>query len=242
VLRNLIAAVTIVVALIAWPVWAQESKQESPQGGERGHTHVPIPAAYAGAHIPTRVWTDPKMISKGKEIYAAKCALCHGERGDGKGPAGVSLTTGKAQHVPARGLSDVLALAASPDPTGPLLAGKPSGLLMSRDGGLSWTRVSAAPTGVAVTSAAYHTSDARVAYTFFARPGPGLMRSRDGGSTWEPAGLPAESSEAAAALVVGPGDQVVAATTSADILRSSDGGRTWQVLLRRGRVASPSRR
>ena len=154
----------------------------------------------------------------------------------------LSATTGKAQHVPARGLSDVLALAASPDPTGPLLAGTPSGLLMSRDGGLSWTRVSAAPTGVAVTTAAYHTSDARVVYAYFARPGPWLMRSRDGGSTWEPAGLPAESSEAAAALAVGPGDQVVAATTSADILRSSDGGRTWQVLLRRGRVASPSRR
>ena len=53
--------------------------------------HVPIPAAYAGAHIPARVWTDPKMIAKGKEIYGAKCALCHGERGDGRGPGGINL-------------------------------------------------------------------------------------------------------------------------------------------------------
>ena len=37
------------------------------------------------------VWTDPKMIAKGKEIFIAKCALCHGEKGDGKGPGSVNL-------------------------------------------------------------------------------------------------------------------------------------------------------
>jgi cytochrome c len=26
-------------------------------------------------------------IQKGKEIYEKKCALCHGDKGDGKGPA-----------------------------------------------------------------------------------------------------------------------------------------------------------
>lgn len=31
-------------------------------------------------------------IEKGKEIYMKKCALCHGEKGDGKGPAGAGLT------------------------------------------------------------------------------------------------------------------------------------------------------
>ena len=31
------------------------------------------------------------MIAKGKEIYAAKCALCHGEKGDGKGPGAANL-------------------------------------------------------------------------------------------------------------------------------------------------------
>ena len=55
------------------------------------HDHPPIPAAYANAHIPTDVWTDPKMLAKGKEIFTAKCALCHGEKGDGKGPGSVNL-------------------------------------------------------------------------------------------------------------------------------------------------------
>lgn len=30
-------------------------------------------------------------IQKGKEIYEKKCALCHGEKGDGRGPAGAGL-------------------------------------------------------------------------------------------------------------------------------------------------------
>lgn len=30
-------------------------------------------------------------IQKGKEVYDKKCALCHGEKGDGQGPAGASL-------------------------------------------------------------------------------------------------------------------------------------------------------
>ena len=51
------------------------------------HDHAAVPDAYANAHVPERVWTDPAMIARGKEIYATKCALCHDEKGDGKGPA-----------------------------------------------------------------------------------------------------------------------------------------------------------
>ena len=37
-----------------------------------------VPAAYATSDIPVRVWTDPKLIAKEKEIHMAKCAFCHG--------------------------------------------------------------------------------------------------------------------------------------------------------------------
>jgi mono/diheme cytochrome c family protein len=30
-------------------------------------------------------------IQKGKEIYEKKCSLCHGDKGDGKGPASAGL-------------------------------------------------------------------------------------------------------------------------------------------------------
>lgn len=55
------------------------------------HEHPPIPAAYANVQIPPGVWTNPKMLAKGQEIFAAKCVLCHGEKGDGKGPGSVNL-------------------------------------------------------------------------------------------------------------------------------------------------------
>jgi len=39
------------------------------------------------------------MIAKGKEIFTAKCVLCHGETGDGKGPGSVNLPL-KPELVP----------------------------------------------------------------------------------------------------------------------------------------------
>jgi mono/diheme cytochrome c family protein len=32
-----------------------------------------------------------ESVQKGQEIYEKKCALCHGTKGDGKGPAGAGL-------------------------------------------------------------------------------------------------------------------------------------------------------
>jgi mono/diheme cytochrome c family protein len=70
---------------------AQQPQAGPPKAAHGDHVHPAIPAAYASAHIPTRVWTDPKMIARGKEIFTAKCALCHGEKGDGKGPGAANL-------------------------------------------------------------------------------------------------------------------------------------------------------
>ena len=52
----------------------------APGHGHGDHEHPAIPATYANAHIPTEAWTDPKMIARGREIFAAKCAsyLRHG--------------------------------------------------------------------------------------------------------------------------------------------------------------------
>jgi cytochrome c oxidase cbb3-type subunit 2 len=61
------------------------------EDGKAAHIHVPAPLSYADAHLPVEAWTDAALIARGKEIYAVKCAVCHGDAGDGKGPAGAAL-------------------------------------------------------------------------------------------------------------------------------------------------------
>ena len=85
----------VAVALSLWvtaPPSSQADVTGEPHDDDKGgHVHVPAPLEYADAQVPPSVWTDPKMIARGKEIYTTTCAICHGDAGDGKGPAGVAL-------------------------------------------------------------------------------------------------------------------------------------------------------
>jgi mono/diheme cytochrome c family protein len=58
---------------------------------DAAHVHAPVPAEYRSAHVPAAAWVDPRLIARGKEIYGTRCAVCHGDAGDGKGPAGLAL-------------------------------------------------------------------------------------------------------------------------------------------------------
>lgn len=147
----------------------------------------------------------------------------------------IAMTSGKAEPLRAHGLTDVIALAASPAPDGPLLAGTRQGLVVSHDHGLTWRPVTGLPTGAPVSAVGFHRDEARVAYAFVAGAAGVLWQSRNGGATWERTALRRDAQDPVVALAVGPGPQVVAATTGADVLRSRDGGRTWETLLERGR-------
>jgi mono/diheme cytochrome c family protein len=81
---------TAVLAIAMSGVWLTGSAIRR-AAAHTDHDHAEVPAAYANAHVPERAWTDPVTIAKGKEIYAAKCAVCHGDKGDGKGPAAAGL-------------------------------------------------------------------------------------------------------------------------------------------------------
>ncbi len=86
---------TVLVLLVGMWVTTPPAGRADPNGetddDAGGHAHVPAPVEYADFHAPLSIWTDPKMIARGKEIYTATCAVCHGDTGDGKGPAGRAL-------------------------------------------------------------------------------------------------------------------------------------------------------
>jgi mono/diheme cytochrome c family protein len=66
-------------------------KPAAPEHGHGGHAHAPVPADYRGNRAPAGLWTNPAAVERGRSIYAARCALCHGERGGGDGPAAAGL-------------------------------------------------------------------------------------------------------------------------------------------------------
>ena len=102
-------------------------------------------------------------------------------------------------------------------------AGGNSGVLLSTDGGGSWTKLSEGVDG----PVDFHqmTVSAVDPKTLYGAHAGGLQRSRDGGATWELAGPAPEGLIDLAASSLDP--ERVFAATEAGLLVSEDGGATW---------------
>jgi mono/diheme cytochrome c family protein len=68
-----------------------DQPQDHDHAGDAAHVHALVPAEYRSSHVPAAAWVDVRLIARGKEIYGTRCAVCHGDAGDGKGPAGLAL-------------------------------------------------------------------------------------------------------------------------------------------------------
>lgn len=51
--------------------------------------HTGLPAPYQGKENP--LVYDTEILKKGKDLYVSACSGCHGQNGDGNGPAGENL-------------------------------------------------------------------------------------------------------------------------------------------------------
>ena len=81
-----------------------DHKHDDHEQDEQGtpHVHAPVPPEYRTAHVPSAAWTNHALIARGKDIYATQCSVCHGEQGDGKGPAAVGLPLKPSTFLDAR--------------------------------------------------------------------------------------------------------------------------------------------
>ncbi|MBI4302497.1 MAG: cytochrome c [Chloroflexi bacterium] len=67
-------------------------------GKKKQATEVVVPAPYAGMKNPFNL-SDQQTVASGKSIYTANCLSCHGEKGDGKGPAAAGLKPAPADFT-----------------------------------------------------------------------------------------------------------------------------------------------
>src|SRR5262249_57873735 len=56
------------------------------------HVHAVVPLEYAKQSPADALWTDRAALERGRAIYETQCAICHGPRGAGDGPAAAGLT------------------------------------------------------------------------------------------------------------------------------------------------------
>jgi len=89
----LVASVALLVLLSA----CSPSASPGPAAGTTpagpatsGGAAVVVPAPYKGMKDPFAP-TDAAAVSAGQAIYTQRCQTCHGDKGDGKGPAGSAL-------------------------------------------------------------------------------------------------------------------------------------------------------
>ncbi|MBI1940352.1 MAG: cytochrome c [Acidobacteria bacterium] len=83
----------VVISLWAGSFWAQEGKK--PDEKPAADTTAKSPATPQGPHVfeitsedaarKNPVTFTEVSVARGKKIYATQCAMCHGEKGDGKG-------------------------------------------------------------------------------------------------------------------------------------------------------------
>jgi mono/diheme cytochrome c family protein len=71
----------------------QKSKQEaSPSQKHRGDPPKPAEkVAFLELKIPAKPAVTPELVAQGKRVYEQNCAVCHGDKGDGKGAAAAFL-------------------------------------------------------------------------------------------------------------------------------------------------------
>ena len=85
------AAIAGLLLSLGIAVWArQEPQQKPPEEKKAPAEELKIPAEEANRQNPVK--PTPASLAQGKHLYGIDCAMCHGEKGDGKGELAESMS------------------------------------------------------------------------------------------------------------------------------------------------------
>jgi photosystem II stability/assembly factor-like uncharacterized protein len=208
-------------------------------------SHLPNPIGVMVSRDGGQTW-QPLALAGKVDLHAMTISA------DGKtlfgwnvtGSAGlyrISVQDGTWARVDTKGLQEVFSLAAHPQRANTLVAGAREGLLVSEDGGQTWSSVGGALSGVAVTAVAYGPKDPRVLYAYAARPDLGLIESANEGKDWKSLNFFLGEKDAVNVFAISPHDPktIYVSTFGSDLYVSKDGGQQWQPLTKQGRPVKP---
>ena len=74
--------VLLTLFVFIFVLWAQQDQKAQPPAQAPAPESKPAPENAAKANP---VKPSPESIAKGKKLYVIDCAMCHGDKGDGKG-------------------------------------------------------------------------------------------------------------------------------------------------------------
>jgi mono/diheme cytochrome c family protein len=83
----------LILVLAAGCLWAQEKKETPPPAGTAATTAAPHPATITAEDKARKnpVKFTTVSVDRGKKIFLTQCALCHGEKADGKGEVAADM-------------------------------------------------------------------------------------------------------------------------------------------------------
>ena len=153
----------------------------------------------------------------------------------------ISVRDGTWARVDAKGIQDVFGVAAHPQRADTLVAGTRGGLVVSRDGGRTWSPGSGALSGAPVTAVTYHPKNPEMLYAYAVAPQLGVVKSEDGGREWKSLGFFLGEKDAVGVFAISPhqSETIYLATFTSDLYQSNDGGKQWQPLLGHGKPVKP---
>jgi mono/diheme cytochrome c family protein len=76
--------VLLTLFVFIFVLWAQQDQKDQPPAQAPAPESKPA-APPGNAAKPNPIKPTPESIAKGKKLYAIDCAMCHGDKGDGKG-------------------------------------------------------------------------------------------------------------------------------------------------------------